>query len=83
MPPTKKHSPVKDQHMRLRYGDQDIPRQSSRLAKMEPRIAARITVTFVFPPWTISTVNKMISTIDPKVVSSITPATFGNFRASS
>jgi len=59
-----------------------MPKQNSKFARIDPRIAARMTGTFRFPP-TIKTVNKIISTTLPNVVSNITPATFGIFLASS
>ena len=60
----------------------DLPKQNSKFASILPNIAARITATFLFPP-AINTINKIISTILPNVVSKITPATFGIFLASS
>jgi hypothetical protein len=59
------------------------PRQSNMLARMEPRIAARITGTFWSLPVTNSTMKRTISTTDPSVVSAMTPSTLGNLRASS
>lgn len=59
------------------------PKHSNMLARMEPRMAARITGTLVSLPVTSRTMNSTISTTDPRVVSATTPMTFGSLRASS
>lgn len=61
-----------------------VPRQRSRLAKMEPRMAAWMTgIRLLFVSEEIRTINSTISTTELKVVSIKTPSTLGNFRASS
>jgi PhoPQ-activated pathogenicity-related protein len=53
------------------------PKHSKILAKMEPRIAAWMTWTFSLPIDLLrSTMNKIISTTDPKVVSITTAMDF-------
>jgi hypothetical protein len=61
------------------------PKQSSRLARIDPKIAALMTCTFESPTEVLSkTMNKMISTIEPQVVSRTTAkALFGILRESS
>lgn len=61
------------------------PRQSSKLARIDPNMAALITWTFESPLEVLSnTMNKMISTTEPNVVSRTTAkALFGIFRENS
>ena len=66
-PPAKKHA----------------PRQSSKLARMDPKIAALIIGIEFSPSLVMNTMKRMISTTDPNVTSSKTPNTTGSLRASS
>lgn len=61
------------------------PRQRRRLAKIEPRMAALMTGTFdPFLSLLSSTMNRMISTTEPRVVSKTTAIAFcGILRESS
>jgi hypothetical protein len=75
IPPTKKHS----------------PRHSSKLVRMDPKIAAWMTgMRFPcsdepFPVWCLAMriTKRIISTIDPNAVSIKIPETFGIFLANS
>ena len=50
-----------------------VPRQRSRLARMDPKMAALITCTLESPlDVPIKTMNRMISTMEPNVVSRTT-----------
>jgi hypothetical protein len=61
-----------------------IPKHNNILASIEPRIAARMTGTLASPLLVLSkTIKSTSSTIEPKVVSTITPSTFGTLRANS
>ena len=59
-----------------------MPKHRSKFARIEPRIAARMTGTESLP-FEIKTMNSTISTTEPSVVSMITPNTLGTFLASS